>query len=81
MQYDMKPVEAPQDGDVLQEAHGLTFYIPLLAKAYLSGVQIDFSDDLMDTGFKFSNPNADSACGCGTSFGMKNTPERDKKPC
>ena len=30
--------------------------------------QIDYVDTLRDSGFKYSNPNAKSSCGCGTSF-------------
>jgi iron-sulfur cluster assembly protein len=35
---------------------------------YLAGIEIDYSDDLMNAGFQFKNPNAKTTCGCGTSF-------------
>ncbi|MHC4947739.1 MAG: HesB/IscA family protein [Planctomycetota bacterium] len=35
---------------------------------YLNGTVIDFKDELMGRGFVFSNPNATSTCGCGSSF-------------
>lgn len=35
---------------------------------YLAGMEIDYLDDLNNRGFIFNNPNADSTCGCGTSF-------------
>ena len=35
---------------------------------YLSGTTIDFKDEIMGRGFVFSNPNATSTCGCGSSF-------------
>ena len=35
---------------------------------FLEGVEIDYSDDLIRSGFRFSNPNARGACGCGSSF-------------
>lgn len=35
---------------------------------YLEGISIDFHDGLDARGFVFSNPNATSTCGCGTSF-------------
>ena len=35
---------------------------------YLNGTNIDFKDELMGRGFVFSNPNASSTCGCGSSF-------------
>ncbi len=35
---------------------------------YLNGTVIDFKDEVMGRGFVFSNPNATSSCGCGSSF-------------
>lgn len=35
---------------------------------YLNGTEIDFKDEVMGRGFVFSNPNASSTCGCGSSF-------------
>lgn len=35
---------------------------------YLSGTTLDFVDTLQESGFKMSNPNATSTCGCGESF-------------
>jgi iron-sulfur cluster assembly protein len=37
---------------------------------FLDGLQIDFSDDLIASGFRFKNPKAVKACGCGSSFKM-----------
>lgn len=36
---------------------------------FLDGLEIDFSDDLVTSGFRFRNPNAAKSCGCGSSFG------------
>ena len=36
----------------------------------MNGTVLDFSDGLIDRGFKFNNPIAKTACGCGTSFGI-----------
>ena len=35
---------------------------------FLDGLQIDYSDDLISSGFRFKNPKARKACGCGSSF-------------
>ena len=35
---------------------------------YLNETTIDFKDEIMGRGFVFSNPNATSSCGCGSSF-------------
>lgn len=37
---------------------------------FLDGLQIDYSDDLIASGFRFKNPKAVKACGCGSSFKM-----------
>jgi iron-sulfur cluster assembly protein len=34
---------------------------------YLAGLQLDFVRGMMGHGFKFNNPNAKGACGCGES--------------
>ena len=36
----------------------------------LDGLQIDYSDDLISSGFRFKNPKAVKACGCGSSFAV-----------
>ena len=36
---------------------------------FLEGLHIDYSDDLIRSGFRFTNPNASGSCGCGASFG------------
>ncbi|GDY04783.1 heme biosynthesis protein HemY [Phycisphaerae bacterium] len=35
---------------------------------YVNGTTIDFKDEVMGRGFVFSNPNATTTCGCGSSF-------------
>ena len=36
---------------------------------FLDGLEIDYSNDLIASGFRFRNPNAAKSCGCGASFG------------
>jgi iron-sulfur cluster assembly accessory protein len=36
----------------------------------LSGSELDYTDELMGSHFSVRNPNAKSACGCGTSFSV-----------
>ncbi len=38
---------------------------------HLKGLHIDFSDDLIEVGFRFVNPNAVHSCGCGHSFSIE----------
>lgn len=46
---------------------------------YLDGLEVDFSDDLIQPGLLLKNPNAASSCGCGSSFAA--TPMDDCSTC
>ena len=37
---------------------------------FLDGIHIDFSDDLIQSGFRLTNPNASASCACGSSFAV-----------
>ena len=58
------------DGDQIVELHGVKVVVDPKSFLYLDGTQVDFQDGLNGRGFTFSNPNASSTCGCGTSFGV-----------
>ena len=59
-----------KDSDYVEKAHGVSVIIDEKSALYMVGTQLDFSDSLMETGFKINNPNAKSSCGCGESFGV-----------
>ena len=44
--------------------------VPFASYVYIMNTQIDWSDDLLNGGFKFGNPQANRTCGCGTSFSV-----------
>ena len=50
-----------------QEFQLLGFTDPDSAE-FLDGLEIDYSDDLIRSGFRFKNPRAGGSCGCGSSF-------------
>ena len=58
------------DNDKVIKEGDLELVIPFSSFVYLLGTKIDFSDDLLNGGFKFSNPQANRTCGCGTSFSV-----------
>jgi iron-sulfur cluster assembly protein len=70
LQYDLKPELAPQENDLVIDAYGVPFYVHPMVLPYIKGTIIDYSNAMMDGGFKFINPNAANTCGCGTSFGI-----------
>ena len=52
----------------LCESGNLRIVTDPLSAVYLDGLRIDYSDDLIRSGFRFSNPKAGGSCGCGASF-------------
>ncbi len=70
LQYQMDPCTSTEEGDIQQTIQGIGFYIHPMVVPYLKGIHIDYTEALVDGGFRFSNPNATSTCGCGTSFGI-----------
>lgn len=62
----------PNDRDhVVEFAEGtMKLLVPFQSYVYLVGTQIDYSEDLLNGGFKFGNPQAERTCGCGTSFSV-----------
>ena len=56
--------------DQITEAEDVRIVCDPKSFLYLNGTQLDFEDNLMGRGFKFSNPNAAKSCGCGESFSV-----------
>ena len=67
--YNLK-FDNPEPTDRIVESHGVNIYIDPKSYLYLMGTQIDFVNELNQTGFKFVNPNAKRTCGCGESFSV-----------
>lgn len=70
LNYALEIVDAPADNDRVFEQHAVRIYCDPKSYLYLNGTEIDFEDNMMGGGFKFSNPNAKRSCGCGTSFAV-----------
>ena len=67
-QYGMS-FDEPKPDDAQMESEGVAVLIDPTSLAYLDGSAIDFDDGLHGKGFEIRNPNAQSTCGCGKSFG------------
>ena len=48
----------------------VTVLVDAMSMQYLTGAVIDYKDDLMGASFSISNPNAETTCGCGSSFSV-----------
>ncbi|CAN5780570.1 iron-sulfur cluster assembly accessory protein [soil metagenome] len=66
--YLLDLTEAQKETDEVFEMHGIKVIVDPKSLLYLSGVTVDFRDEIMGRGFVFNNPNATSTCGCGSSF-------------
>lgn len=58
------------EGDQVIMDKGINIYVDPKSFLYLMGTEIDFVDELNQSGFKFVNPNAKRSCGCGESFSI-----------
>lgn len=68
-QYDIK-LDDPAPDDLILEGDGQKVVIDEVSLPFLSNAVIDFTEELIGARFTIENPNATSACGCGTSFSM-----------
>ena len=68
LSYDMKFQKNPYDNDFVLEQGGLKIIVNQESVPFLKGIQVHYVDTLKESGFKYSNPNSSSSCGCGTSF-------------
>lgn len=70
MNYQMTFEEKQGEMDKVIECNGLKILCDLKSWLYIRGLEIDFSEDMLNGGFKIHNPNANRTCGCGTSFSV-----------
>ncbi len=60
----------PDDNDLLFERDGAKLYVPLKAMPFIDGTTVTFVREGLNQIFKFNNPKAHHACGCGESFSI-----------
>lgn len=68
--YILDLTEVQKETDEVIEQHGIKMIADPKSLLYLNGTQIDFKDEIMGRGFVFTNPNATTTCGCGSSFAV-----------
>ena len=68
MEYTMDYVDDPDPMDEVVEQDGARVMIAPMAQMFLFGTEIDYEVSLLESGFKFRNPNVTEACGCGESI-------------
>ncbi|MCF2872722.1 iron-sulfur cluster assembly accessory protein [Octadecabacter sp. G9-8] len=68
MEYTMEYVADVDPMDEVVEQDGARVMIAPMAQMFLFGTEIDYETSLLESGFKFRNPNVTDACGCGESI-------------
>ena len=68
MEYTMDYVSEIDPMDEVVEQDGARVMIAPMAQMFLFGTEIDYEVSLLESGFKFRNPNVVDACGCGESI-------------
>jgi iron-sulfur cluster assembly protein len=68
MEYTMDYVDEVDPNDEVVEQDGARVLIAPMAQMFLFGTEIDYETSLLESGFKFRNPNVTEACGCGESI-------------
>lgn len=71
MEYTMEFAAEPGPMDEIVEQDGARVMIAPMAQMFLFGTEIDFETSLLESGFRFNNPNVAEACGCGESIKFK----------
>jgi len=69
-QYGFTFDESVEDGDSRVENLGVTLLVDPMSVQYLMGAEIDYKEDLQGAQFIIRNPNAQTTCGCGSSFSV-----------
>ncbi len=79
MEYTMDYVTERDPNDEVVEQDGARVLIAPMAQMFLFGTEIDYETGLLESGFRFRNPNVADACGCGESIKFKDVGELELK--
>ena len=74
MEYTMEFAAEAGPMDEIVEQDGARVMIAPMAQMFLFGTEIDYETGLLESGFRFNNPNVAEACGCGESIKFKDLP-------
>lgn len=67
-QYGMALAAGPEEGDLVIERSGVRVVVDPDSAQMLDGAEVDYTEDIMKSGFSIFNPNAVKSCACGSSF-------------
>jgi len=70
MNYGFTFDETTGEDDFVIEQNGVVYLVDSMSMQYLQGAVIDYKEDFTGSNFVISNPNAQTTCGCGSSFSV-----------
>ena len=73
MQYGFTFDEEQGEDDFTVEKSGVTLLVDSMSMQYLNNAVVDYKDDIMGSSFTIKNPNAETSCGCGSSFSVSDS--------
>ena len=68
MQYGFTLDDQQNEDDWDLDINGVRVLVDAMSGGYLQGAEIDYKDEVMGASFTIKNPNAQTTCGCGSSF-------------
>ena len=68
MSYGFTLDEVQNEDDFLIQSGAASVLVDATSAQYLQGAVVDYVEDLQGSQFKISNPQAETTCGCGSSF-------------
>ena len=77
MSYGFTFDEVQNDDDFEIAVGNFKVLIDAMSMQYLQGASIDYKEDLLGSQFSISNPNAETTCGCGSSFSVADNYQDD----
>lgn len=69
LQYKLD-LDEQRAGDRVFEKDGVKVLVDMKSLLYVNGTELEYKEELMQSGFVFQNPNVKRSCGCGTSFAV-----------
>jgi len=69
-QYGFTLDESVTDEDFVLDLDGVKLLVDSMSRQYLQGAEVDYTESLAGSQFAIRNPNAQSTCGCGSSFAV-----------
>jgi iron-sulfur cluster assembly protein len=64
-------LDKAKDDDHVFEHNGVSVVVDKVSMQFVFGSEVDYVDGLQGAGFVVNNPNVVAACGCGSSFQVK----------